>query len=719
MAASQAVAITPEGTTAHPGRPHYDARLSFDPSVVKRRRDAFKDGLTRLQERTEQLTSSLHHFPSRGAPPSFDEHINTMQQAMVTMRNRDRALIELFPSCTWDPSEKGSIDAFRTLVGLLTEGIDQVIALRDVLPPLALRAVHRELVRTLSSAVRAEVISALALTAPDSRSAQSSQAEGYAAATTALQHVERVNALLQRLLHYPPDGPYQADGSLDIAALAWSSVGEAPTTIAGGADIVRQGFHAIPGVADLPNARAVGLLPDLVLSAQVVDADLLVRRAQTLRHFLDAVAPAAWAQDGDLLVDRVHRGLRGIQLEVGRLGRDVRMEAPRHHVMRTATEAYRQLVEGPLRDFGAPILCAARAHRLEANQSYERGVVDAIQAGEVLTELGQHGDHFQHSVDMLYRNASAHAGVEVVDDGIVFTDRRTEAGRVVNVRTDRLTDDEFLEALASLEELLLAMQMTVFPWLWLTDDPTLAAAVDGYRGAPDEEAAGVVLIAGMAGLLNPVVSDDGGHVTIAAAAVSTAAAADTSGMLAVVPAALGAHPDATEITLSLEGLRSVTFDRAEIEAIDASDRPERLPLVGLFGAKWLLSSGVSWTERDEAMLVTLPLTMAHFAAAQLAPTAEPHALSTALRILRVVRRRLNQVITRHRSQLTRRAAAEMARLSHALEAIAVARRAANPKAAAEAASVAAATVQAMFLVQEEAKSVRGRPQADRATAPAD
>ena len=224
--------------------------------------------------------------------------------------------------------------------------------------------------------------------------------------------------------------------------------------------------------------------------------------------------------------------------------------------------------------------------------------------------------------------------------------------------------------------------MTVFPWLWLTDDPTLAAAVESYRSIPDDEAAGVELVAGMAGLCNPVVTDLGGRVTIAATAISIAAAADTSGMLAIVPAALGAHPDATEITLRLEGLRPVTFERAEIAAIDASDLPERLPLVGLFGAKWLLSSGVSWTERDEAMLVTLPLTQAHFAAAEIAPTEMPHALSTALRILRVVRRRLNHVMTRRRSQLTQRAATEMARLSRALEAIEAARRAANPKAAA-------------------------------------
>jgi hypothetical protein len=710
---------TEMGHGHHPGRPHYEVRLDFEPSAVKRRREAFKGGLTRLHERTEQLTASLLHFPSRGVPPSYGEHITAMQRAIDTLRERDRALMTLFPSCTWDPRQTGSIDAFKSLVAILRTNIDQVTALRDGLPLLALRAVHRELVRTLASAVGAEMISTLAITAPNSGSAQGHQADGYAAATTGLQHAQRVNALLQRMLHYPPDGPFQADGSLDIAALAWSSVDEEPTTIAAGADIIRQGFRDIPGVADLSNERAVGLLPDLVLSALVVDAHLLVRRAQTLRPLLDAVAPAAWAQDRKLLVDRVHRGLRGIQLEVERLGREVGTNAPRHHTMRSATEAYRQFVEGPLRDFGAPILCAARAHRHEANGSYEREVVDAIQAGEVLTELSRHGELFQDAVDMLYRNASAHANVEVVDDGIVFTERRAEAGRVVSERTDHLTDDEFLEALASLEELLLAMQMTVLPWLWLTDDPTLAAAVNSYRGTLDEEAAGVELVAGMAGLRNPVVTDHGGHVTIRAAPVSAAAAADTSGMLAVVPAALGAHPHATQITLSLEGLRLVTFDRAEIEAIDTSDLPERLPLVGLFGAKWLLSSGARWTERDEAALVTLPLTMAHFAAARIAPTDEPHALATGLRILRVVKRRLNEVMPRNRAPLTRRAVAEMASFSRALEALVAARRTANTTALTEASVEAAATVQAMLQVQEAAKAVRDFSDAGASIAPTD
>ncbi len=702
----------------HPGRPHYELRLDFEPSAVKRRREAFKGGLTRLHERTEQLAASLLHFPSRGAPPSHGEHITAMQRAMDTMGERDRALIRLFPSCTWEPREAGSIDSFRTLVATLTAGIDQVTALQEVLPPLAVRAVHRELVRTASSAVRAQVTIALAISAPDSRSAQRLQTEGYAAAATGEQHAQRVVALLQRMLRYPPDGPFQADGTLDIAALAWSSVGEEPTTIAAAADLVRQGFRDIPGVIDLPNERAVGLLPDLALSALVVDADLLVRRAGTLRELLDAVAPSAWARDGHLLVDRVHRGLRRIQLEVERLGREVRSEAPRHHVMRSATEAYRQLVEGPLRDLGAPILCAVRAYRHEANDSYERVVVDAIKAGEVVTELGRHGELFEDAVDMLYRNASAHADVEVVDDGIVVAERRFEGGRVANERTEHLTDDEFLEALASLEELLLAMQMAVLPWLWLTDDPTLARAVDSYKAIPDEEAAGVALVAGTAGLRNLGVADHGGHVTITGAAVSAAAAADTSGLLAVVPAALGAHPHATQVTLRLEGLRPVTFDRGEIEAIDTFHLPERLPLVGLFGAKWLLSSGARWTERDEAALVTLPLTIAHFAAARIAPTDAPHALATGLRILRVVRRRLNEVMPRKRSPLTRRAVAEMATLSRALTALEVARRTTNTTASAEASAQAAATVQAMFQVKEAAKAVRDLDETGAPAAPA-
>jgi hypothetical protein len=176
------------------------------------------------------------------------------------------------------------------------------------------------------------VISALALAAPDWTAARRYQAEGNTAAVTGVRHAERVNALLQRLLH-PPDGPFQADGSLDIATLAWTSVNEAPTTIAVGADVVRQGFRDIPGVADLPDARAIGLLPDLILSAPVVDVDFLVRRAQTLRSVLDVVAPAAWVEEADLLVERFHDGLRGIQLEVARLGREVRVQAPRHHVM--------------------------------------------------------------------------------------------------------------------------------------------------------------------------------------------------------------------------------------------------------------------------------------------------------------------------------------------------------------------------------------------------
>jgi hypothetical protein len=638
-----------------------------------------------------------------------------MERAIDALRERDRALTNLFSSCSWDPNEPGCIDLFRTLLTILATGIDQVAALRDVMPPLALRAVHREMVRVAASALLAQVTIALVVCASDSASAQRLEAEGYAAAANGARHAERLNALLRRVLHYPPDGPFLPDGTLNIAALAWSSVGEEPSTIPVAADLVRQAFRDIPGVADLPNARAIGLLPDLALSALVVDADLLVRRARTLRSLLDSVAPVLWARDGQLLVHRVHRGLRKIQLEVERLGREGRTDAPRHHVMRSATEAYRQFVEGPLRDFGAPILCAARAHRHETNESYERAVVDAIQAGDVLTELGRHGELFQDAVDMLYRNAGAHADVEVVDDGIVFAERRADAGRVVKERTEHLTDAEFLEALASLEELLLAMQMTVLPWLWLTDDPALTVAMDSYRPTDDEEAAGVALIAGMTGLRSLDVADDGGHVTITGAAVTAAAAADTGGILALVPAALGAHPHATHITLRLEELRPVTFARDEIDAIDASQLPEHLPLVGLFGAKWLIGSGARWTDRDEAALVTLPLTVAHFAAARIAPTDVPHSLAAGLRILRVVKQRLNKVMPKNRSPLTTRAVAEMATLNRALTAIKAARRADDPKASAEASARAAVTMEAMFLVQEKAKAVRNHADAGTST----
>jgi hypothetical protein len=65
----------------------------------------------------------------------FDEHVTTMQQVMVAMSDRDRALMRLLLSCPWDPTEPSSLEAFKTLIDVLTEGIDQYTALRDVLPP--------------------------------------------------------------------------------------------------------------------------------------------------------------------------------------------------------------------------------------------------------------------------------------------------------------------------------------------------------------------------------------------------------------------------------------------------------------------------------------------------------------------------------------------------------------------------------------------------------
>jgi hypothetical protein len=72
-------------------------------------------------------------------------------------------------------------------------------------------------------------------------------------------------------------------------------------------------------------------------------------------------------------------------------------------------------VEGPLRDLGGVSVIAARAIGGDENGTYERPVVEGIQAGDIVTELSRLGALFREAVEMLYRNASAHADIDVVD----------------------------------------------------------------------------------------------------------------------------------------------------------------------------------------------------------------------------------------------------------------------------------------------------------------
>jgi hypothetical protein len=86
------------------------------------------------------------------------------------------------------------------------------------------------------------------------------------------------------------------------------------------------------------------------------------------------------------------------------------------------------------------------------------------------------GSLFQGGVDLLFRNAPAHARFAITDSGIEVTQERSEAGRVVASRTEVVSDREFSEVVVALAELLVAVQLSVLPWRWSHPAPEPAAA---------------------------------------------------------------------------------------------------------------------------------------------------------------------------------------------------------------------------------------------------
>jgi hypothetical protein len=414
-------------------------------------------------------------FATRGSPLSKPDHQErVIRPAMKRLRTRSKDVIRLLETGTWDPGEGGCTETFGELVRLLDAGLDSVDELRVIMPPLELRAAHRELTRAIAQSVRGQILLALMISAPDYESALRLREEGTVAIAAGTQHAVQVTKLIRLIGQYPSDGPSRVDGSLDMAALAWSGVRRTTTSIKDAAELVRGAFAGLPDIPDLPDERAVLLLPALVAGAGVVDPQAVTQRVLRLRAALDAGSPPdSWLKEPGLLVARVIGAVDRAMSDVGRLGREWRYGLPRVHVMRTLTEVYRALVEGPLLDLGSVVLIAARAGRGDGNGSYEASVIDGVKAGEVVAEL-----------EIL--------GAEAIE-------RRIGPGQEVPRTEERLTDDEFAEDFAALHEMLLALRLTLLPWLWTTENQDLKAALARTSTSRRQVSQTIALLGGMAG----------------------------------------------------------------------------------------------------------------------------------------------------------------------------------------------------------------------------
>ncbi|MFJ7275512.1 hypothetical protein [Kitasatospora sp. NPDC098663] len=597
---------------------------------------------------------SMSAFATRGVPLGDHEHLDKLiLPALAKLSDPLPKVKQLLESCTWDPREAGTVAAFSELVAAFDAGLAWVESLRDIMPPMAWRAVHRELARAGMALLRGQVAMASTIVAVDLDAARKLQGEGENWFGAAAEYGRRVAKQIEIIRNSPADGPIQADGSIDVAAVAWAGVGGRVTLIAAAADTLRTAFVDITGVSEAADEHILGLLPVLATSSGAVDHELLVARALQLRAVLDqADTVGPWVVDHVLLVARVNSALERITDEAERLGREWRYRLPRRHLMRTLTEVYRELVEGALCDLGAVILVASRASRQDRDGVYEEAVVEGIKSGDIVSELARLGPPCGNTVDMLYRNASAHASITVNDHGITATRREIRDGRLVSSKTATLSDEEFSEELLALHELLLALQLALLPWMTGHSDPGMATAVATATASARQRDQILALIAGLAGMSNVAVTTTEGHLTITAA--PPAPGADDrpeTKVLSVVPAAFGTTPTPATVTLDVTGLRPVTFTPEEFAVLrDPDEAPDTETALGVVTARWLLESSETLSPRDEATYITVPLADLYMRCAKLAPADQ----ELALRTLRTARARVVEVIAEgRRSPLTR------------------------------------------------------------------
>src|SRR5581483_11358346 len=518
---------------------------------IRERRQTFKGRLLRLAQRMHEVTDGPLEFKFQGRLLSPDDHFtNVIMPTRQTLLSLDADISRLVASQDWTSDQPERIAAFTKLVQMLDDALAKIPALLEAMPPLEWRAVHHELTRAFVSSVRGHVFMALTMSASDSDEAEKIRADGARAFADAKEHIERAEGLINLVFRLPADGPFLADGSLDVAALTWASVAHKSTPIAQGADIARKAFAKVPGVSTLPDERAVMLLPAVASGASVIDHTLVVELAISLREALDMPGNSSWVMDAALLVGRVSRGLDFILESSERLGREWRHQLPRHHIMRTLTEVYRELVEGALIDVGAPIIIAGRVFRGDNNASYEADVVDGIKAGEAVEDVERLAPLSRGTVEMTFRNASAHAGIKFTEMGVIATAIRSEDGRVVSRKEIPLTDVEFFEELVELQELLLALQLATLPWLWSNPDPRIEMALAEEHPTIRQCNRVLSLLGGLAVFHNVTLDTTNGDVTISTERCAEAVSNPNEiNILSLVPATFALSPEIKQVTL--------------------------------------------------------------------------------------------------------------------------------------------------------------------------
>ncbi len=422
-------------------------------TAVQARRHAFKGAIGRLQT---QARAVIEHdrFPNHPEAMADADYIQLVLQPTGDLLGAaETAVRRLLADNTWNPGEPASRAALEEVIRTVKGAIAEAERLRQITPPLAWREVHRDLARSAAFTVKGLIEMVAVVVASDHGGAVAREQAAQQALEEAAVRLRRIVKTVAAMTRQAD--LWRLDGSIDLAKAAWASAGGQPMTITEAADVVREAFGQVPGVSDAADEHILGFLPTLAVGAGVLDHDLVAAYAGQLRGVLDqADAIGAWIVEPDLLLARYARAAESMVATTEQLVRAANVGLPRRDFVKALTGVYLDQVEGPLRDLGTIILIAARAARGEADHStYREEVIEGVKAGEVVNELVHLGTPCSEAVAMIYRNAAAHASIEITDDGLKATSRRIADGRVYETKQGESTDAQVAEDVTALHQL--------------------------------------------------------------------------------------------------------------------------------------------------------------------------------------------------------------------------------------------------------------------------
>lgn len=438
-----------------------------------RRLDALGGRLNELHLRTESWRNSQVEFATRGPRSQlavYGEWLSDcMQKALATLED----VKVLLAVGEWDePHESQASETLDSLIDRIEESRTLAETLASTAPPLTVLAVHRQTTRTLHEMTAAIIEFVLVLNEPYRSTALAKRDLGQRRFDEGAAKINHVNVLLDRIQRVIFDpGFWAVDDHYDTGRIAWEGIDEEVSSVADAAQVVRETFGKVPGIAALPDEEAFMLLPGAAIGASLQDPERLVARAIAARAILDEAdrRHPGWI-DSIVLLELVWLGHRQLVDQVVRLGHALRTDMPRTLLMHTSLDVFSKFLEGPLRTLGLVIAGAVSADgvcRLDR-------ATGKPPLSEIAGTLGTASSVLLDGVDQLIRHGEAHYDYALSDDGIEIR----HVPRAGAPASDFYSDDDFFEQLVNLNEALVAIELAVIPYLYSRPEPEIVVELE-------------------------------------------------------------------------------------------------------------------------------------------------------------------------------------------------------------------------------------------------